>query len=98
MAAITKRPYRFAGLHFFNPAPIMPLVEIVRALTTSDETIATLRQFVTSLGKTGVVCNDSPGFSVNRLMVPCLLCPLRALGQGVAAHAGLDPGAQLGCR
>jgi len=96
MAAITKRPDRFAGLHFFNPAPIMPLVEIVRALTTSDATIATLREFVTSLGKTGVVCKDSPGFIVNRLMVPYLLGAIRALEQGVATVEEIDTAVKLG--
>ena len=63
MAARTKRGDRFAGLHFFNPAPVMPLVEIVRAITTSEATVATLREFVASLGKTGVVCKDTPGSS-----------------------------------
>jgi len=98
MAAATKRPDRFAGLHFFNPAPVMPLVEIVQALTTSDETIATLRQFVTSLGKTGVVCKDSPGFIVNRLMVPYLLGAIRALEQGVATVEEIDTAVKLGLR
>ena len=98
MAAITKRPDRFAGLHFFNPAPIMPLVEIVRALTTSDATIATLREFVGSLGKTGVVCKDSPGFIVNRLMVPYLLGAIRALEQGVATVEEIDTAVKLGLR
>ena len=98
MAAITRRPDRFAGLHFFNPAPVMPLVEIVRALTTSDATIATLREFVTSLGKTGVVCKDSPGFIVNRLMVPYLLGAIRALEQGVATVEEIDTAVKLGLR
>jgi len=98
MAATTKRADRFAGLHFFNPAPIMPLVEIVRALTTSDATIATLREFVTSLGKTGVVCKDSPGFIVNRLMVPSLLGAIRALEQGVATVEEIDTAVKLGLR
>ena len=98
MAATTKRPDRFAGLHFFNPAPVMPLVEIVQALTTSEETIATLRQFVTSLGKTGVVCKDSPGFIVNRLMVPYLLGAIRALEQGVATVEEIDTAVKLGLR
>ncbi len=70
MAAGTKRPDRFAGLHFFNPPVIMKLVEIVKAITTSDDTVATLREFVGRLGKTGVVCKDTTGFIVNRLMVP----------------------------
>ena len=98
MAAGTKRPDRFAGLHFFNPAPVMPLVEIVQALTTSPETIATLRQFVASLGKTGVVCKDSPGFIVNRLMVPYLLGAIRALEEGVATVEEIDTAVKLGLR
>lgn len=98
MAARTKRPDRFAGLHFFNPAPVMPLVEIVRALTTSEETIETLRRFVGSLGKTGVVCKDTPGFIVNRLMVPYLLSAIRALEQGVASAEEIDQAVKLGLR
>jgi 3-hydroxybutyryl-CoA dehydrogenase len=98
LAAATKRPDRFAGLHFFNPAPVMPLVEIVQALTTSRETIATLREFVASLGKTGVVCKDSPGFIVNRLMVPYLLGAIRALEEGVATVEEIDTAVKLGLR
>src|SRR5437899_4900662 len=96
MAAATKRPDRFAGLHFFNPPVIMKLVEIAKALTTSDETIATLRDFVTRLGKTGVVCKDSTGFIVNRLMVPYLLGAIRALEQGVATKEDIDQAVKLG--
>ena len=98
MAAGTKRPEKFAGLHFFNPAPVMPLVEIVRAITTSDETVETLRGFVASLGKTGVVCKDTPGFIVNRLMVPYLLGAIRALEQGVASAEEIDQAVKLGLR
>lgn len=98
MAATTKRMDRFAGMHFFNPAPVMPLVEIVQAITTSDDTIATLRSFVASLGKTGVVCKDTPGFIVNRLMVPYLLGAIRALEQGVATAEEIDTAVKLGLR
>ena len=98
MAATTKRPDRFAGLHFFNPEPVMPLVEIVQAITTSDDTIETLREFVRSLGKTGVVCKDTPGFIVNRLMVPYLLGAIRALEQGVATAEEIDTAVKLGLR
>ncbi|HUQ17670.1 MAG TPA: 3-hydroxyacyl-CoA dehydrogenase family protein [Candidatus Saccharimonadales bacterium] len=98
MAATTKRPDRFAGLHFFNPAPVMPLVEIVRSITTSDETIEALRAFVQQLGKTGVVCKDTPGFIVNRLMVPYLLGAIRALEQGVASVEEIDTAVKLGLR
>ena len=98
LAAATGRPDRFAGLHFFNPAPVMALVEIVRAITTSDETIETLRSFVERLGKTGVVCKDTPGFIVNRLMVPYLLGAIRALEQGVATAEEIDAAVKLGLR
>ncbi len=96
MAATTTRADRFAGLHFFSPAQIRPLVEIVQALTTSDATIATLREFATSLGKTFVVCKDTPGFIVNRLMVPYLLSAIRALEQGVASVEEIDTAVKLG--
>ena len=98
MAATTKRQDRFAGLHFFNPAPVMPLVEIVRSITTSDETVATLRDFVRSIGKTGIVCKDTPGFVVNRLLVPYLLGAIRALEQGVASAEEIDTAVKLGLR
>jgi 3-hydroxybutyryl-CoA dehydrogenase len=98
MAAVTKRPDRFAGLHFFNPAPVMQLVEIVRAITTSDATIETLRAFVQKLGKTPVVCKDVPGFIVNRLMVPYLLGAIRVLEQGVATPQEIDTAVKLGLR
>src|SRR5256712_7441667 len=79
MVAATPRPRRFAGLHFFNPPVIMKLVEIVKAITTSDETVATLREFVGRLGQTCVLCKDTTGFIVNRLMVPYLLGAVRVL-------------------
>jgi 3-hydroxybutyryl-CoA dehydrogenase len=96
MAAATKRPDRFAGLHFFNPAVIMKLVEIVKALTTSDETIATLKEFVVRIGKTGVVCKDTTGFIVNRLMVPYLLGAVRMLELGIATKEDIDQAVKLG--
>ena len=96
MASATKRPDRFAGLHFFNPPVIMKLVEIVKGLTTSDETVATLREFVTTIGKTPVVCKDTTGFIVNRLMVPYLLGAIRALEQGVATKEDIDQAVKLG--
>jgi 3-hydroxybutyryl-CoA dehydrogenase len=96
MAAATKRPERFAGLHFFNPPVIMKLVEIVRALTTSDETINTLQGFVAKLGKTGVLCRDTTGFIVNRLMVPYLLGAVRLLELGIATKEDIDQAVKLG--
>ena len=98
MAAATKRPDRVAGLHFFNPVAVMQLVEIVRALTTSEETVAALREFAERLGKRGIVCKDTPGFVVNRLMVPYLLGAIRALEEGVAAPDEIDDAVKLGLR
>ncbi len=98
MAATTKRPDRFAGLHFFNPPVVMQLVEIVRALTTSDATVETLRGFVTRLGKEPVVCKDTPGFIVNRLMVPIMLEAVRTLEAGVASVEDIDKAVKLGLR
>lgn len=98
MAAGTSRADRFAGLHFFNPAPVMQLVEIVRAITTSEATIDALRAFVQRLGKTPVVCKDVPGFIVNRLMVPYLLGAIRMLEQGVATPDEIDTAVKLGLR
>src|SRR2546428_9832121 len=79
MAAATRRPDKFAGVHFFNPPVIMKLVEIVKAITTSDETVATLRECVGKIGKAVVLCKDTTGFIVNRLMVPYLLGAVRVL-------------------
>lgn len=98
MAAATKRPDRVAGLHFFNPVAVMQLVEIVRAVTTSDETVATLQELAQRLGKRGIVCKDTPGFVVNRLMVPYLLGAIRALEQGVATPEEIDDAVKLGLR
>lgn len=98
LAAATKRSDRVAGLHFFNPVAVMQLVEIVRALTTSDATVAALRDFTQRLGKRGVVCKDTPGFIVNRLMVPYLLGAIRALEQGVATPEEIDEAVKLGLR
>jgi len=95
MAAATRRPDRFAGMHFFNPPVIMKLVEIVKAITTSDETVATLREFIGKLGKTGVVCKDTTGFIVNRLMVPYLLGAIRML-ELVATKEDIDNAVKLG--
>jgi 3-hydroxybutyryl-CoA dehydrogenase len=98
IASATKRADRFAGLHFFNPPVVMQLVEIVRALTTSDATVAALREFVTRLGHQPVVCKDTPGFIVNRLMVPIMLEAVRALEQGVATVEDMDKAVKLGLR
>ena len=97
MAAATKRPARFAGLHFFNPVPVMKLVEVVRGLATSDETIAAVTAFARALGREPVACRDNSGFIVNRLLVPFLLDAIRANEQGVGSFEDIDTGMKLGC-
>jgi 3-hydroxybutyryl-CoA dehydrogenase len=97
MAAITHRPDRIAGLHFFNPAPVMKLVEIVRTISTSDETVEHLRDFAGSLGKTPIVAKDTGGFVVNFLLIPYLLAAIRMYENGVATKEDIDTGMKLGC-
>jgi 3-hydroxybutyryl-CoA dehydrogenase len=97
LAASTTRPDRFGGLHFFNPVPIMKLVEVIRALTTSDETYQTLFTFAQSLGKEPITAPDRPGFIVNRLLVPYLLDAIRAYEHGLGTLEDIDKGMKLGC-
>jgi 3-hydroxybutyryl-CoA dehydrogenase len=97
LAANTKRPDRFAGLHFFNPVPIMKLVDVIRALTTSDETYSTVFSFAQSLGKEPITAPDKPGFIVNRLLVPYLLDAVRAYENGLGSLEDIDKGMKLGC-
>jgi 3-hydroxybutyryl-CoA dehydrogenase len=97
LAAATGRPDRFIGLHFFNPVPLMPLVEVVRGLTTSTETFDAALAFVRRLGKEPIVARDRSGFIVNRLLVPYLLDAVRALEEGTGSVADIDRGMQLGC-
>jgi 3-hydroxybutyryl-CoA dehydrogenase len=97
MATGTTRPDRFAGLHFFNPVPVMKLVEVVRAIGTSDETIARVTAFARSLGKEPIAARDNSGFVVNRLLVPFLLDAIRAHEQGVGSLEDIDTGMKLGC-
>jgi 3-hydroxybutyryl-CoA dehydrogenase len=96
MAAATSRPDRFAGLHFFNPVPLMALVEVVRTVGTSQETVDRLFAFVRGLGKEPVAARDSSGFIVNLLLVPYILDGIRALERGVASIADLDTAMRLG--
>ncbi len=97
MAAVTKRPDKVAGLHFFNPAPVMKLVEIVRTISTSDETETTLRGFAESLGKTPIIAKDTGGFVVNFLLIPYLLAAIRMYENGLATKEDIDTGMKLGC-
>lgn len=96
MASATSRGERFVGMHFFNPVPVMKLVELIRGLQTSEETMADGRAFAESVGKTVVVCKDNPGFIVNLLLVPFMLDAVRALETGVATKEDIDTAIVLG--
>lgn len=96
MAAVTRRPDRFVGLHFFNPVPIMKLVEVVRTITTSQETFDRAMAFARSLGKEPIAAKDNSGFIVNLLLVPYLLDAIRALEHGVGSVPDIDKGMVLG--
>ncbi|MBO0789701.1 MAG: 3-hydroxybutyryl-CoA dehydrogenase [Ktedonobacteraceae bacterium] len=97
MGAVTQRPGKVCGLHFFNPAPVMKLVEIVRTISTAEETIDTVREFALSLGKTPVLAKDSAGFIVNFLLIPYLLAAVRMLENGMASRDDIDVAMKLGC-
>ncbi|MBV8246098.1 MAG: 3-hydroxybutyryl-CoA dehydrogenase [Candidatus Eremiobacteraeota bacterium] len=97
MAAATKRADRVAGLHFFNPVPIMKLVEVVKTIATSEQTVETLFAFARRLGKDPVLAKDTPGFIVNRLLVPYLLYAIRVFEDGLASREDIDKGMKLGC-
>jgi 3-hydroxybutyryl-CoA dehydrogenase len=97
MAAATKRADRFVGLHFFNPVPLMQLVEVVRTVTTTDETFKRAFAFAKSLGKEAVAAKDNSGFIVNLLLVPYLLDAIRAVERGVGSVPDVDKAMQLGC-
>jgi 3-hydroxybutyryl-CoA dehydrogenase len=96
LAAKTSRPDRFAGLHFFNPVPVMKLVEVIRGLTTSDETYQAVFAFAQSLGKDPITAPDKPGFIVNRLLVPYLLDAIRSYEHGLGTVEDIDKGMKLG--
>jgi 3-hydroxybutyryl-CoA dehydrogenase len=97
LAATTRRPDRFGGLHFFNPVPLMQLVEVIRGLTTSDETYQQSLAFARSLGKAPITAPDRPGFIVNRLLVPYLLDAIRAYEHGLGSLEDIDSAMKLGC-
>ena len=96
MAMVTSRPDKVLGLHFFNPAPIMQLLEIVKTVTTSDETLEIGKTFGKTVGKTTVITQDAPGFIVNRLLIPFILNAVRMLEAGVATKEDIDTGIHLG--
>jgi 3-hydroxybutyryl-CoA dehydrogenase len=96
LAAMTGRPDKFIGMHFFNPVPMMKLVEIIRGIATSDETYATIHELAEKLGKTVATAEDSPGFIVNRILCPMLNEAVFALQEGVGTIASIDAGMKLG--
>ncbi len=96
LAATTTRPGKFAGLHFFNPVPLMKLVEVIKGLATTDETFAKVTEFVRKLGKEPVTTPDRPGFIVNRLLIPYLLDAVRTYENGVGTIEDIDTAMKLG--
>ncbi len=96
LAARTRRPERVIGMHFMNPVPVMRLVELVRGLQTSDETLQTIRALADQLGKTSIVSQDRPGFLVNRMLIPFLNEACFALEEGTGSAEDIDQGARLG--
>jgi 3-hydroxybutyryl-CoA dehydrogenase len=97
LSMATARPKQFVGLHFFNPVPLMKLVEVVRTILTTDETFDRAFAFAKSLGKEAVAARDNSGFIVNRLLVPYLLDAIRAYEEGVGSVEDIDKAMQLGC-
>jgi len=88
---------RFACLHFFNPVPVMKLVEVVRTILTSDETYEAIFEFARKVGKTPIAAKDNSGFIVNRLLIPYLLDAIRAYEQGLGSREDIDTGMKFGC-
>ena len=97
LAAVTGRPDRFIGMHFFNPVPMMALVEIIRGLQTSDATHAAVQTMAKALGKTPITVKNAPGFVVNRILVPMINEAFFVLAEGLATAEDIDAGMKLGC-
>lgn len=97
MAMATNRTERFLGLHFFNPVPVMKLVEVVRTIMTDEQVFEETKELIRSLGKEPVSCRDNSGFIVNRLLVPYLLDAIRGLEEGIGSVEDIDKAMQLGC-
>jgi 3-hydroxybutyryl-CoA dehydrogenase len=97
LAAAGSRPERFIGMHFFNPVPVMALVELIRGLLTSDATHSAAADFIRRIGKTAINVKNSPGFAVNRVLVPMINEAIFVLQEGVATAAEIDEGMRLGC-
>jgi 3-hydroxybutyryl-CoA dehydrogenase len=97
IAACASKPERVLGLHFFNPVPLMKLVEVIRALPTNDASFERATAYVASIGKTAVITKDAPGFVVNRLLIPYILDAIRVYEAGLASREDIDNGMKLGC-
>jgi 3-hydroxybutyryl-CoA dehydrogenase len=97
LSTFTKRPERFLGLHFFNPVPLMKLVEVVKTIRTSPDVLAAVSAWCAAIGKTAVTTGDSTGFIVNRLLVPYMLDAIRVYEQGLASRDDIDNAMKLGC-
>src|ERR1700675_768333 len=97
LAAATDRPDRFVGMHFFNPVPVMALLELIRGLQTSDETVAKAEAFAKRIGKVSITAKNSPGFAVNRILCPMINEAIFALREGIATAEEIDAGMKLGC-
>lgn len=97
IAVATKRPDKILGLHFFNPVPVMKLLEIVKTIVTSEETINAAKQFGAKLGKTVITAKDAPAYIVNRLLIPYLMEAIRLYESGYASKEDIDAGMRLGC-
>lgn len=97
LAQITAHPDQFIGMHFFNPVPMMALVEVIRGLQTSDSTHQAVIELAKTLGKSPITVKNSPGFVVNRILVPMINEALFVLGEGVASAEDIDTGMKLGC-
>ena len=97
LAAVTSRPEAFVGMHFFNPVPMMALVELIQGLQTADTTVAAAEAFAKRLGKTPIVVKNSPGFVVNRILCPMLNEAVFTLQEGLASAEDIDKGMKLGC-
>ncbi len=96
LAAVTRRPTKVLGMHFFNPVPVMPLLELVRTVQTDDETLAVARAVGERMGKKMIVAQDAPGFVVNRLLIPYMLDGIRVYEQGLASREDIDAGMMMG--
>jgi 3-hydroxybutyryl-CoA dehydrogenase len=97
LATATDRPDRFIGMHFFNPVPVMALLELIRGLQTSDDTLAKAEGFAKRVGKVPIVAKNSPGFAVNRILCPMINEAIFALQEGIATAEEIDAGMKLGC-